>query len=81
VVTSAPGVVSIAGKYTQLADTTLELDIGANGQGSMKVCAQTTVVGGTLHVKFVDGFAPEVGDTISIIIDICQRMLKNQIDI
>lgn len=67
VVINAPGVVSIVGKYTQLADTTLELDIGANGQGSMKVGAQTTVVGGTLHVKFVNGFTPKVGDTISLI--------------
>ncbi|CAE6857397.1 hypothetical protein R69658_07454 [Paraburkholderia aspalathi] len=67
VVINAPGVVSIIGKYTQLANTTLELDIGANGAGSMKVGAQTTVVGGTLHVKFVNGYAPKVGDTISLI--------------
>nr|WP_166799318.1 phosphatase PAP2 family protein [Paraburkholderia dipogonis] len=67
VVINAPGVVSVVGKYTQLANTTLELDIGANGQGSMKVGAQTTVVGGTLHVKFVNGFTPKVGDTISLI--------------
>lgn len=67
VVINAPSVVSIIGKYTQLANTTLELDIGANGAGSMKVGAQTTVVGGTLHVKFVNGYAPKVGDTISLI--------------
>ncbi|PRY06626.1 phosphatase PAP2 family protein [Paraburkholderia sp. BL25I1N1] len=67
VVINAPGVVSVVGKYTQLANTTLELDIGANGQGSMKVGAQTTVVGGTLHVKFVNGFTPKVGDTINLI--------------
>ena len=67
VVINAPGVVSVVGKYTQLANTTLELDVGANGQGSMKVGAQTTVVGGTLHVKFVNGFAPKVGDTLNLI--------------
>jgi autotransporter-associated beta strand protein len=67
VVINAPGVVSVVGKYTQLANTTLELDIGANGQGSMKVGGQTTVVGGALHVKFVNGFTPMVGDTISLI--------------
>jgi autotransporter-associated beta strand protein len=65
---NAPGVVSITGKYTQLADTTLELNIGANGQGTMKVGAQTTVVGGTLHVKFASGYTPKVGDTISLIV-------------
>lgn len=67
VVINAPGVVSVVGKYTQLANTTLELDIGANGHGTMKVGAQTTVVGGTLHVKFVNGFTPKVGDTINLI--------------
>ncbi|MFM0478448.1 phosphatase PAP2 family protein [Paraburkholderia strydomiana] len=66
-VVNAPGVVSVVGKFTQLANTTLELNLGANGQGSMKVGAQTTVLGGTLHVKFVDGFKPKAGDTITVI--------------
>jgi autotransporter-associated beta strand protein len=66
-VVNAPGVVSVVGKFTQLANTTLELNLGTNGQGSMKVGAQTTVLGGTLHVKFVDGFKPKAGDTITVI--------------
>lgn len=67
VVINARGMVSIVGKHTQLADTALELYIGASGQGSMKVGVQTTVVGGTLHVKFANGFTPKVRDTIGLI--------------
>ena len=28
---------------------------------------QLTVAGGTLHVKFVNGYAPKAGDTIDVI--------------
>lgn len=65
VATSAP--LTVAGKYTQLDSTTLELDIDGNGGGRLRVGGQLTVAGGTLHVKFVQGYAPKAGDTIDLI--------------
>jgi autotransporter-associated beta strand protein len=65
VATSAP--LTVAGKYTQLDSTTLELDIDGNGGGRLRVGGQLTVAGGTLHVKFVNGYAPKAGDTIDVI--------------
>ncbi|EEA03695.1 autotransporter-associated beta strand repeat protein [Burkholderia sp. H160] len=65
VATSAP--LTVAGKYTQLDSTTLELDIDGNGGGRLRVGGQLTVAGGTLHVKFVNGYAPKAGDTITLI--------------
>jgi autotransporter-associated beta strand protein len=59
--------VTIAGKYTQLAGTTLELDIDGNGAGVLRVGNQLTIAGGTLHVKFANGYAPKAGDTIDVI--------------
>ncbi|MGF6446783.1 phosphatase PAP2 family protein [Paraburkholderia youngii] len=64
---AATSPVSIVGKYTQLAGTTLELDIDGKGAGQLHVGNQLTIAGGTLHVKFVNGFAPKVGDTIDLI--------------
>lgn len=68
VVSHAPGRVSIAGAYTQLAaGTTLELDVGPNDQGKLAVTGATTILGGTLHVKFVNGFTPQNGMTLDLI--------------
>ena len=67
VVINAPEGTTIAGKYTQLASTTLQLDIGANSQGHLTVAGLTTIAGGTLHVSFVGGYTPQVGDTIDLI--------------
>jgi len=67
VIINAPQSVAIAGKYTQLADTTLDLRVGPNGQGRMTVAGLTTLAGGTLRIAFVDGFAPKAGDTIAVI--------------
>ncbi|ALF89431.1 MULTISPECIES: acid phosphatase [Ralstonia solanacearum species complex] len=66
-VANASSAVGIAGKFTQLQGTTLELDIGTNGQGKLSVAGLTTIAGGTLHVKFVNGYTPKVGDIISVI--------------
>ena len=57
----------IAGRYTQLAAGSLEIDRGAGDQGRLAVGGQTSIVGGTLHVKFVSGFTPKVGDTIALV--------------
>ncbi|MGF6413188.1 phosphatase PAP2 family protein [Paraburkholderia sp. MM5482-R1] len=64
---AAASPVSIVGKYTQLAGTTLELDIDGKGAGQLHVGNQLNIAGGTLHVKFVSGYAPKVGDTIDLI--------------
>ncbi len=39
----------------------------APAAGRLRVGGQLTIAGGTLHVKFVNGFAPKVGDTIEVI--------------
>ncbi|CAB3786441.1 hypothetical protein LMG28138_02223 [Pararobbsia alpina] len=67
VIIAASSPVTIVGKYTQLAGTTLELDIDGTGAGQLRVGDQLTIAGGTLHVKFVNGYAPKVGDTIDLI--------------
>ncbi|VWC62895.1 beta strand repeat-containing protein [Burkholderia contaminans] len=59
--------VTIATRYTQLDNTTLELDIDGNGGGRLRVGGPFTVTGGTLHVKFVNGYTPKAGDTIALI--------------
>ncbi|WP_407972946.1 phosphatase PAP2 family protein [Burkholderia pyrrocinia] len=59
--------VTIATRYTQLDNTTLELDIDGNGGGRLRVGGAFTVAGGTLHVKFVNGYTPKAGDTIALI--------------
>ncbi|NTY35423.1 phosphatase PAP2 family protein [Burkholderia diffusa] len=59
--------VTIATRYTQLDNTALELDIDGNGGGRLRVGGAFTVAGGTLHVKFVNGYAPKAGDTIALI--------------
>lgn len=66
IVINAPEGVAIAGKYTMLANTTLDLRIGPNGQGRMTVAGLTTIVGGTLHIAFADGYKPRAGDTIAV---------------
>ncbi|CAD9226293.1 Autotransporter-associated beta strand repeat protein [Burkholderia cenocepacia] len=64
---AAAAPVTIATRYTQLDNTTLELDIDGNGGGRLRVGGPLTVAGGTLHVKFVNGYAPKAGDTITLI--------------
>ena len=59
--------VKVAGKLTVLTGTTLELDIDGQGGGQLTVGDQLTVAGGTLHVKFVNGYTPKAGDTITLI--------------
>jgi autotransporter-associated beta strand protein len=58
---------TIGGKFTQLAGATLEIDRGNGDAGRLAVTGQTSIVGGTLHVKFAAGFSPKVGDTIALV--------------
>ncbi|MBU9560940.1 phosphatase PAP2 family protein [Burkholderia multivorans] len=64
---AAAAPVTIATRYTQLDGATLELDIDGNGGGRLRVGGPLTIAGGTLHVKFVNGYAPNAGDTIALI--------------
>lgn len=59
--------VTVNGRFTQLANTTLELSLDGNGGGRLRVGGQLTIAGGTLHVKFVNGYTPKAGDTLDLI--------------
>lgn len=67
VMVAASSPVTVAGNYTQLAGTTLELDIDGTGAGRLRVGNQLAIAGGTLHVKLVNGYAPKVGDVLELI--------------
>lgn len=69
-VSNAPAALKLSGKYTQLGGTTLELDLGgaaAGSQGSLAVASIATIAGGTLHVKFANGYKPKAGDVLTVI--------------
>ncbi|WP_104012657.1 phosphatase PAP2 family protein [Burkholderia anthinoferrum] len=64
---AAAAPVTVATRYTQLDNTTLELDIDGHGGGRLRVGGPLTIAGGTLHVKFVNDYTPKAGDTIALI--------------
>ncbi|PMS15972.1 hypothetical protein C0Z18_24900 [Trinickia dabaoshanensis] len=64
---AASSPVTVAGNYTQLAGTTLELDIDGTGAGRLRVGNLITIAGGTLHVKLVNGYSPKAGDVVELI--------------
>jgi autotransporter-associated beta strand protein len=66
VIVDAPTRLAVGGDYTQLAGT-LELVLGANGQGHLAVTGTATLAGGTLHVAFADGFTPTVGSVVNVV--------------
>jgi autotransporter-associated beta strand protein len=67
-IANAPAALKLAGKYTQLSGgTTLELDIGGGAQGSMTVAGTATIAGGTLRVKFANGYKPKAGDSLTVL--------------
>ena len=70
-VANAPAALKLAGKYTQLSgSTTLELALGgatAGSQGSLSVASTATIAGGTLRVKFANGYKPKAGDVLTVI--------------
>jgi len=57
---------SLAGKYTQLSGSTLQLQLGASGQGRLNVADQATLQG-DLAVTLASNYTPSVGDTITLI--------------
>lgn len=62
---SSPGVLTVAGNYTQSADARLAIEIGGCSAGTqydrLAVTGAATQ-NGTLAVDLVDGFVPEAGD-------------------
>lgn len=67
-VANAPAALKVAGKYTQLSgNTTLELDLGGAAAGSLVVASTATIAGGTLRVKFANGYKPKAGDVLTLI--------------
>ncbi|SDH23449.1 MULTISPECIES: phosphatase PAP2 family protein [unclassified Duganella] len=70
-VANAPSALKLSGKYTQLSgSTTLELDIGAaaaGSQGTLTVGGTATIAGGTLRIKFANGYKPKAGDVLNVI--------------
>lgn len=63
----AASALNIRGDYTQLANTTLELNIGHASAGRLNVRGDITLLGGTLHVIFEPGYTPVAGSVISVI--------------
>jgi autotransporter-associated beta strand protein len=66
-VSNAPVALALAGKYTQLAGSTLELNLGSDQQGGISVAGLATIGGGTLHIKFQSGYKPAPGATITVL--------------
>ncbi|RSZ29867.1 phosphatase PAP2 family protein [Variovorax beijingensis] len=65
-VCNAPSTVRMAGAYTQLAGTTLQLNLGGGGAGRLNV-AGVAALDGTLNLSFKPGFVPSAGDTLTVI--------------
>ncbi|MYM26371.1 phosphatase PAP2 family protein [Duganella sp. FT135W] len=70
-VANAPAALKLAGKYTQLSGSTiLELDLGgaaAGSAGSLTVTGVATIGGGTLRIKFANGYKPKAGEVLNVI--------------
>ncbi|MFZ6760732.1 phosphatase PAP2 family protein [Undibacterium sp. Ji50W] len=58
--------VNITSKYTQLTTGTLELNL-RSAQSQLVVGSTVTIAGGTLRIKFQNGYKPAVGDTLTVI--------------
>lgn len=67
VISNAPTALVVGGKYTQLSGATLELRLGAAQQGQLNVTGQVTIGGGTLRIRFQDGYKPAAGATLNVI--------------
>lgn len=57
----------VVGNYTQLADASLSLNIGAGEQGQLASAGTVTIAGGTLKLSFAASNRPKPGDTIKLI--------------
>jgi len=66
-VCSASSTLSIGGALAVLSGAKLTLQVGDAGAGRISAGGTVTLTGGTLTVNFKPGFAPSVGDTLSVI--------------
>ena len=66
-VCSAPSMLAIGGAFSVLDGAGLTLQVGDAGAGRVTAAGAVTLTGGTLTVSFKTGFAPSVGDTISVL--------------
>jgi len=66
-VCSAPSTLSIGGALSILSSANLTLQVGDAGAGRISAGGTVTLTGGTLTVNFKPGFAPSVGDTLSVV--------------
>lgn len=65
-VCNADSMVTMAGAYTQLGGTTLQMNIGGNGAGRLAVKG-VAALDGTLNLTFKAGAAPSVGDVLTVV--------------
>ena len=67
--TTKPGKLTMTGSYTQNSTGILNISIGGStaGKYGQVVVSNGVRLGGTLDIKRINGFVPEVGDTFSIV--------------
>ena len=66
----AAGTLTITGNYTQSSGATLDAEIGGTAPGTQYdrlTAGGTAIVGGTLEVSFINGFAPATGEVFSVV--------------
>ncbi|MDD2892862.1 MAG: phosphatase PAP2 family protein [Halothiobacillaceae bacterium] len=64
-IVDAASALNVGARYTQTGGE-LQLVIGKNSQGRLSASSDITL-GGTLNVKFKDGYKPAVGDVLNVI--------------
>ena len=64
---SAPAVLTLGANYTQLDKGTLQITLGASNAGTLNVKGTATLVGGSLRLRFADGFKPAVGSSYQVV--------------
>lgn len=66
--TKASAPVAVAGRFSQRAAATLQIQIGASGAGKLVATGNVAIeAGATLAVKFASGYTPKAGDTLELI--------------
>jgi len=63
----APGQLVVKGNYAQLNGSTLEITMNGADAGLVAVRGTATIAGGTLRLKFGNGFKPQVGSSYAVL--------------
>jgi autotransporter-associated beta strand protein len=65
----SPGQIIITGNYTQATDGILEIAVGGTNLTDLSrlVVSNTVTLGGTLNVKFMNGFSPAANSTLAFL--------------